>query len=195
MRVRLFQSSPIRGIGRNPAQRISVRERHRRRALSDSSHRCLPGRGRNGVFRGTALRASGDACASAECRRCRRRGRSWVSSGGQTVRRVTLGDAQNARVSFRKPGDGCPPQMRRAQRSERFFADPKCSRAGAAKRRVFPRWWNWASCFGIGRTKKERSTLIYPGVFRSETIDFNGRIPRQKPTSLNSNRAAESLQG
>lgn len=37
--------------------------------------------------------------------------------------------------------------------------------------------------------------LIYPGVFRSETIDFNGRIPRQKPTNLNSNRAAESLQG
>lgn len=43
--------------------------------------------------------------------------------------------------------------------------------------------------------KKERPTLIYPGVFRSETIDFNGRIPRQKPTNLNSNRAAESLQG
>lgn len=48
--------------------------------------------------------------------------------------------------------------------------------------------------------KKERPMLIYPmliypGVFRSETIDFNGRIPRQKPTSLNSNRAAESLQG
>ena len=47
---------------------------------------------------------------------------------------------------------------------------------------------------GSAARKKERPTLIYSGVFRSETVDFNGKIPRQKPTSLNSNRAAESLQ-